>query len=176
MVFDSMLCAFDIEGNIKWEYKMPIRYPTAVPVFISPNKFFVSDMSSVGSFVIKVENNVATEVFNSPNMKNNWSSSVYYDGHIYGFNSSKLQCNSIADGSIKWSQRGFGKGSLIIVGDKLLVLSDKGVLKQVNASPDGYVENGSVQALEGKSWTAPSYANGRVFLRNLTEMSCYIIK
>ena len=176
MVFDSMLVSYDIQGNVKWKYNMPIRRPTAVPVFISPNKFFVSDISQVGSFVVKIENNNATEVFNAPTMKNNWSSSVYFDGHIYGFNSSKFQCNSAEDGSIKWSHRGFGKGSLIIIGNKLLVLSDKGVLKQVLATSEAYKETGSVQALDGKSWTAPSYSKGRVFLRNLTEMSCYIIK
>jgi outer membrane protein assembly factor BamB len=175
MVFDSMLVSFDLKGNQKWEYKMPLRSPTAVPVFIKPNKFFVSSVSPTGSFVIEINDNKATEVCHSPKMKNNWSSSVYYNGHIYGFNSSKLQCNTL-DGTIKWSKRGFGKGSLIIVGDQLFVLSDKGVLKQISASPDAYVENGSVQALEGKSWTAPSYSQGRLFLRNLSEMSSYIIK
>lgn len=176
MVFDSMLVAFDIKGNEKWEYKMSLRNPTAVPVFIKPNKFFVSSVSPTGSFVIELVDNKATEIYNSPTMKNNWSSSVYFDGHIYGFNSSKLQCNALENGAVKWSKRGYGKGSLIIVGDQLLVLSDKGILKQVKASPEAYVENGSLEALKGKSWTAPSYSQGRVFLRNQTEMSSYIIK
>lgn len=176
MIIDSMMYSYDINGNIKWEFDMPIRFPTAVPVFVSPNKIFVSDVSPIGSIMIQIENNIATEVFNSNTMNNNWSSSLYYNGYIFGFNNAKLQCNLAIDGSIKWSQRGFGKGSLILVGDKLLVLSDKGVLKQIEASPEAYKEIGSIQALDGKSWTAPSYSNGRVFLRNLSEMSCYIIK
>ena len=57
-----------------------------------------------------------------------------------------------------------------------MVLSDRGVLKQIEANPNEYIETGSVQALEGKSWTAPSFSDGRVFVRNLTQMSCYILK
>jgi outer membrane protein assembly factor BamB len=56
------------------------------------------------------------------------------------------------------------------------VLSDKGKLILVEATPEAYKEISSFQALEGKSWTAPSFANGKVFLRNLTEMACYKLK
>ena len=94
---------------------------------------------------------------------------------MYGFSNATLKCVSAEDGSSKWSKRALGKGSLILVGDKLLVLSDKGVLKLVETNPEAYTELGSFQALKGKSWTAPSFANGRVYLRNLSEMASYKI-
>ena len=42
----------------------------------------------------------------------------------------------------------------------------------VEATQKEYREKGAFQALEGKSWTAPSFAGGRVYLRNLSEMAC----
>lgn len=170
---DTMLTSYDKEGNVLWEYRMPLRFPTATPLFISPNKIFVSSVSNTGSFMVKVEGESITQVFKSPAMKNHFSSSVYYDGYIYGFSNATLRCISAENGETKWSKRGLGKGSLINVGKKLLVLSDKGVLKIVEAIPDMYTEKSSTQALKGKSWTAPSYANGIVYMRNLEEMAAY---
>ncbi len=63
--------------------------------------------------------------------------------------------------------------SLMMVDNKLMVLSDQGKLVMVEASPEAYKELGSVQAMDGKSWTAPSFANGYLYVRNLTQMVCF---
>ena len=96
-------------------------------------------------------------------MKSQWSSACYHNGYIYGFSNAKVQCVSAKNGEVKWAKTGFGKGSLILVDNKLLILSDKGVLKQIEATPDMYKETGSIQALDGKSWTAPSFSDGRIY-------------
>ena len=170
------LYAFNAKGESLWTYKMPLSRPTAAPLFIAPNKLFVSSVSSTGSFIVEVNGAEVKEVMNSSTMKNHWSTSVHYKGFIYGFNVAALQCISSTDGAKKWTKRGFGKGSLILVDDKLLVLSDQGKLILVEAVADAYTELSDFQAINGKSWTAPSYANGKIYLRNLTEMACYKLK
>ena len=109
-------------------------------------------------------------------MRNHFSSSVVVGGHVYGFDNASLKCMSLDDAKLAWAKRGLGKGSLILADGHLLVLSDDGRLLLIEASPEGYVEKGSVQALEGRSWTAPSLSRGRVFVRNHTEMVAYRIK
>ncbi len=170
---DTMLYSFDKKGNENWSYRMPIQAPTAMPVFIPPNRFFVSTVGRTGSFIVQVEGNDVKEVLTSRTMQNYFGSSCYHNGYLYGFSRAKLQCISAETGKLHWAQRGFGAGSLILVNDKLLVLSDQGLLTLVAASPEGYKAHGTVQALDGKSWTAPSFANGNVFLRNLSQVSCY---
>jgi len=170
---DTMLTSFTPKGEVLWAFRMPLRRPTAMPVFIAPNKFFVSSVSNTGGFIVEINNNEPKELFTSTTMQNNWSSSCYRDGYLYGFSKAKLQCVSVETGEMTWGKRGYGKGSLIIVGDKLVVMSDQGKIIVVNAIPDEYSEVGSFQALEGKSWTAPSYADGKLFVRNLSKMSCY---
>ncbi len=170
---DTLLYAFNPKGEELWAYRMPLSGPMAMPVFIAPNKIFVSSVSRTGSFIVELDNNQPTEILSSTTMQNNWSSSCYRDGYLYGFSKAKLQCVSTETGEMTWGKRGFGKGSLIMVDDKLLVLSDRGKLIVVEATPKAYNEVGSFQALEGKSWTAPSYYNGKLFVRNLTQMSCY---
>ena len=173
MVFanGTMLMSFDKTGKELWSYSMPFQSPIATPLFIAPNKIFVS--SGMGCFMIKIENNEITEVFNSKSMRNTFCTSCYYNGHIYGISGGALKCISETDGESKWAQKGFGLGNVILAGNKLLVLTDKGILKLVDAVPEAYIENGSYQALDGKSWTAPSFANGTIYLRNLTEIASY---
>ncbi len=161
------------EGDTLWTYTMPFGGATAIPVFIAPNKLFVSAVRNPGFFIVKVEKNKATEVINGVSMKNDFSSCVYHDGYIYGFHVAAVRCISAETGEVKWTKRGYGKGSLILVDNKLLILSDKGKMSIADASPGEYKENCSFQAIEGKSWTAPSYLNGKVFVRNLTEMASY---
>jgi len=173
---DTMLYSFDEKGNTNWAYRMPFDGPTAMPVFIEPDKFFISEVNVTGSVVIQVKGNKISKIMESNIMKNVWSSSCYFNGYIYGFNNAKMQCISAKDGELKWVKRGLGKGSLIIVGNKLLMLSDKGKLVMADAKPDAYSEKGSIQALDGKSWTAPSFYNGNVYLRNLTQIACYKLK
>ena len=174
---NSKLYSFNTKGDTLWTYQVSLRGVTAVPVFIEPNMIFLSVVSrSIGSLLIKVEDNIPSEVFSGNTLQNHWSSSSYHDGFIYGFNVAALQCISIETGERKWTKRGFGKGSLIVVGNKLLVLSDKGKLMLVEANHEVFTEINSFQALEGKSWTAPSFANGCIYLRNLTEIACYKLK
>lgn len=161
------------EGDTLWSYTMPFGGATAIPVFIPPNKLFLSAVRNPGFFVVEVENNKASEVLKGVSMKNDFSSCVYHDGYIYGFHVAAVRCISAETGEVKWTKRGYGKGSLILVDNKLLILSDKGKLIIADANPDEYKENCSLQAIDGKSWTAPSFYNGKVFVRNLTEMASY---
>ena len=167
------LYSFDIKGDTLWTKKIPVSTPTALPLFIAPNKIFISSIRGIGFFIAEVKNNKATEFLKGNSMKNDFSSSCYRDGYIYGFNVATLQCVSAETGEKKWTKRGFGKGSLVLVDDKLFVLSDQGKLIQVEAKPDAYTENGSIPTIKGKSWTAPSFADGKIYVRNLTEMACY---
>ena len=68
---------------------------------------------------------------------------------------------------MKWSEKGFGQGTLVGTADgKLLVLSETGELSLVKANPEKFELLGRSQILGGKCWTAPVVANGRLYARN----------
>jgi len=130
---------------------------------------------ATGALMLEVETSGgathAEPIWTSRFIKNNFSSSLLFDGHIYGFERATLRCLSAASGELRWSQRGFGRGSLIAAGGMLYVLGESGTLALVEATPAGYVERGRFPALDGRSWTAPALAGGRLYLRNLEEMA-----
>jgi hypothetical protein len=77
----------------------------------------------------------------------------------------------VAKGEETWASRGLGKGSLLVAdGNLLVVLSDRGTLLLVEARPDAYTELARFQVMEGKAWTAPTLANGRLYLRDEDEI------
>jgi len=176
MAHDTMLTSLNEKGEVLWTYRMPTVAGNSMPVFVEPNKFFVSRVSRVGSFLIEVNGKEAKPVWDNPTMQCNWSTPVYYNGYIYGFGKSSLQCISIEDGNAIWSKRGYGKGSAILVDGKLIAITERGTMNLVEATPEAYIEKGSFLAIDGKSWTAPSFYDGKVFLRNLTEMVAYKLK
>ncbi|PKP35578.1 MAG: hypothetical protein CVU00_01630 [Bacteroidetes bacterium HGW-Bacteroidetes-17] len=167
------LSSYNLQGDTLWTYQLPFSIPIAMPVLIGSNKLFFSQISS-GFVILQIENNKVTEVLRGSEMKNDFMTCVYHDGYIYGYHIAALRCISAETGEVKWSKRGFGKGSLILVDGKLIILSDKGKLAIAKASPDAYQELGSVQAISGSiTWTAPSFTDGKVYLRNQTEMACF---
>ncbi len=167
------LYSFNSNGDTLWTYKMPMNAPTAIPMFIEPDKLFLSAVNATGGLMLQIDGNQVKEVFKTPAMKNHWSSSVYHDGNIYGFNVASLRCISAADGSIKWSKRGLGKGSLILVDGKLIILTDKGKVVIADATPEKYNEISMFNAIEGRSWTAPAFVNGVLFVRNHSQIACF---
>ena len=167
------LYSFNLKGDTLWTVPMPISGNIVMPVLIENDKIFVSNIQR-GFFIVQIKDNKGTEILKGSSMKNDFTTSIYHDGYIYGFHVAALRCISAETGEVKWSKRGFGKGSFILVDDKLIVLSDKGKLAIAKASPDSYQELGSIQAITGSiTWTAPSYTDGKVYVRNQTEMACF---
>jgi outer membrane protein assembly factor BamB len=162
------------DGTLHWKHPGP---PTVIasPLFIPPDKVYVSAGDDGGAvlFRVKTEGGKATteELWKTRGMKNHFNSAVLVGEHLYGFDNATFKCISVATGEPAWSQRGLGKGSLLATADGLLiVLSDRGKLLLVEASPESYKELASFQAMEGKAWTSPVLANGKVYLRDEDEM------
>jgi outer membrane protein assembly factor BamB len=102
----------------------------------------------------------------------NVSPPVFRDGHLYGFGGDFLACLEAASGRTVWKERIYG-GSVILVGDRLLVLSSTaGLLRVVPATAKGYTEEAKLEVLTRGARTdaPPSFAGGHVFLRNEEEV------
>jgi outer membrane protein assembly factor BamB len=97
---------------------------------------------------------------------------VAQDGFLYGFSGQFLVCVDAATGEPRWRQK-VNAGTLIRVGRHLLILGEQsGILRVVEATPDAYrpVAEAPVLNAGAQSSTGPSYADGRIFVRNVEEM------
>ncbi|HKV06928.1 MAG TPA: PQQ-binding-like beta-propeller repeat protein [Thermoanaerobaculia bacterium] len=143
----------------------------AAPIFVAPDKLFISSGYGVGAALYKLKPNAPPEeIWKSRGMKNQFSSSVLHNGTIYGFDDTTFKAIDAATGKDLWRQRGLGHGSLILADGHLAVLSERGKLVLVEATPAAYKEKGSVEIHSGKCWTAPTLANGKLYVRNEEQL------
>ncbi len=166
------------DGKLFWQYPWTTEYDAniAIPIFIAPDKVFISTNYGVGAAVVQIEENngkfSAETVWKHRKMKNHFNTSVLHENYIYGFDNRILKCIDAKTGEDKWKTRGFQKGSLLFVDGHLIVLGERGRLALVEANPSEYKEKASVQILNGKCWTMPTVTGGRLYLRNQKEMLC----
>jgi outer membrane protein assembly factor BamB len=163
-------------GKVYWQkpWKTSWDVNAAMPIFIEPNRLFVSSGYDTGAALLKIAGDARSmsveEVWVNREMKNQFSSSIYHEGHIYGFDNKNLKCIDAETGEMKWRQRDLGHGSLMLADGHLIVLGDKGQLVLVEATPAAYREKGRVQLFSGKTWTVPTLSNGILFARDESEM------
>ncbi len=170
------LISFGVDGTVLWEHPIPPGV-IAMPVLVDGNKIFVSSSTDQGCKLVEVTSDAdsmrVTDLWANRVLRNHFSSSLYHDGYLYGFSNAQLRCVDVKTGKHTWVKRGYGKGSLIMANDHLIIISDRGKLVLGNLSPEGFEELSAFQALKGKSWTPPVIADGKIYLRNLEEMVCY---
>ncbi len=182
------------DGKIYWEYAWKTGYDVnaATPVFIPPDKVFISSGYDKGAAVLQmrvfishdddraaveqIRENQGTirieEIWKNRKMKNQFSSSVLHENYLYGFDNSILKCIEADTGEEQWKSRGFGKGTVVLADGHLIILSDRGKLGLAEATPAEYIEKASAKVLSGLCWTAPTLANGKLYVRNEEEIVC----
>lgn len=163
-------------GQVLWKHPWPTRpdVNAATPVFIPPKRFFISSGYGTGCAIVQVDSidgdYQAEIVWRNREMKNHFATSIYYQGHLYGFDNSILKCLNAVNGVEKWKTRGYGKGSLILADGHLVILGEKGNLGLAPATPTGFVEKANIRVFRSKCWTVPALAAGRLYLRDESEI------
>ncbi|HEX4954965.1 MAG TPA: PQQ-binding-like beta-propeller repeat protein [Thermoanaerobaculia bacterium] len=163
------------DGKELWRHAAPPGMYT-LPIAVPGDRLFLSTYDEFGGQLLKVTRQgdafKVEELWKNSRMRNQYNTSVVVGETLYGFDNATLKAISLATGEQVWAFRGFGKGSLIAADGMLYVLSDLGVLALVKADPAAYQEIARVQVLEGRTWTSPSIAGSRVFLRDHDEIVC----
>ncbi len=174
------------DGALLWKQAFPYAVSTAAAPVVGGDIVYCSAGYGVGAAAFRVNHTGAawnTEQLyrltgNKP-LANHWSTPVYKDGHLYGMFSFKeygtgpIKCVELATGKVKWEQAGFGPGNVIIAGNDIVALSDKGELVLIEATPSAYKEKSRADVLDGKCWSHPALSDGRIYVRSTKEGACF---
>jgi len=170
------------DGKLYWQYQWKTDWfvNATTPLVVAEDRIFISTNYDHGGAVLKI--NVTNgkpsieEVWLNKSMRNHFNSSVYSNGYIYGFDNAVLKCIDASTGEEKWKKSGFGRGSLMLADGHLVVLSERGQLLLVEATPAEYSEKAAAPVLEGKCWTMPTLVDGKLYVRNQKQIACLNIK
>ncbi len=162
-----------------WRYPWSAQQPNvAMPVPIGGDRLLVSSGYGLGSKLLELSAGddggmTAELVWESPRLKAKFTNVVVHDGKVYGLDDGVLVCLDPETGERCWKRGRYGHGQMILAGDLLLVLSEKGELVLVEPTPDEHRELASFQVLDGKSWNPPALAGSRLLVRNDSEAAAY---
>ena len=170
------------DGRPLWNHSFTtsMKINVAQPGVVGGSAMLLSLGYGVGSLMIDVERKdeawTATERWKSKKLKSKFNDFVIRDGHAYGLDEGMLACMRLSDGSRAWKGMRCGYGQLLLVGDVLVVLSEKGEVVYVKADPADEAILGRFKAISGKTWNHPVIANGRLFVRNTSEAACFALE
>lgn len=164
------------DGSVLWQFPWVTRRKVHVaqPRVIDSNRIFISTGYGDGCALVAVKGNKATQVWRNKNMVAHFSSPILYQGFLYGNSDpDHLVCLDPNSGKLQWKAAGFQKGGLIMADGHIIALGGKtGELFLVKADPQRYIELGRIKPLGGQSWTPPALSDGKLVIRNRTQLTC----
>jgi outer membrane protein assembly factor BamB len=170
------------DGRLLWDYPWSTNQGinVAQPIVLDGDRIFMSAAYGHGAAVFEVrragEEFTTRAIWENNRMKNKFTSSLLYDGHLYGLDESILACVDASTGELRWKAGRYGYGQVMLAGEHLIVLTEDGDVVLVKATPERHEEVASFSAIEGKTWNHPAIADGRLLVRNLREMAAFDIR
>ena len=167
-------------GESIWQHDWSMEnYRTLQPLVVD-NSIFITSSIQEGTRRITVscsdgEAWDVSEDWTSQAMKSDYNDYVYYQGMIYGFDRGIFACVDAESGERMWKRGRYGNGQVVLLKDsgQLLVVTEKGEIVLIDASPDKLIETDKFQAIEGKTWNHPVLVGNRLYVRNAQEVACY---
>ena len=167
----SILLQFD------WRARIRASVNAATPLVIG-NLVFLSTSYRTGAVVLRVRGTQLAKIWSSDDsLSNHYATSVYREGHLYGFHGrqeygTSLRCIELGTGKVRWSQDRMGAGTVTRVGNRLLVLTEKGELVLVAAKARSFRRLASSPILTATVRAYPAVARGRLYARNQDTLAC----
>ena len=173
------LAAFSGEGLVVVEmgtgkevsffpWKTAYDVSAATPL-VTDGKVFISTGYGTGCALVDAATGKAD--WTNKKMCNHTGTCILYDGFLYGFNGQAgtggvLTCMDIKDGSVKWTHKGLGTGSVLMADGKLILQGASGDLAIAEPNPKEYKELAKAKPLSGECWTQAVLSNGMIYCRN----------
>ena len=168
------------DGRILWEYPWPgstsgdANNSQVLP--LPPDRVLLSKGYGQGSTVLRLSPGNGGDLdvehvwISKRALRTKLTNVAVRGDYAYALSDGILECVALEDGQRAWRDGRYGHGQLLLVGDFLLVLSEEGELRLIEASPEA--ENnvlGELQVLEGLTWNTFALYGDIVVLRNASE-------
>jgi outer membrane protein assembly factor BamB len=189
------------DGKFLWEYrKVANSYGINCSTPLYQNGLvFAASAYGAGGGLVKLSKDAnggikADEVYLSKQMQNHHGGLVVIDGALYGGNGGNgtgyLVCLNFQTGEVLWNEgdpdkRRVPKGSIAVADGRIYYRTDteaaraKDEMILIEPSRKEYIERGRFPVPDPSgvySWSHPVIANGKLYIRDQSDLFCYDIK
>lgn len=188
IVNEDNVSGHDVQtGQVLWEYAWAGQSNAAAsvsqPVALSEDRLLLSKGYQQGAVVLDIKSAdsdsasspyVATFNWGNPSvLKTKFTNVAQREGFLYGLSDGILECVAAVDGSRQWKRGRYGHGQLLRVGQRLLLLSEKGMLHLIALSPQGLQEQGEMKVMKQQCWATLCLYGNQLLVRSVDEIACY---
>lgn len=160
-------------GKIPWETDWKVN--AAAPIY-HDGYLFLNSGYHTGCALYKLtakDGQIdAQEVWKSKVFLNKFQSAILTGGNLYASDEKAFKCVDFLTGKERWKQNRTANGTLVLTDGKLFLLTEGGELRVGKPDASGFTPTATARILEGKCWTAPVVANGRLYARNMEKAVC----
>lgn len=190
-VNENFLTAHDAAtGEVLWEHPWDGdsngNASASQPVPVGGDRIFLSKGYGIQSQLLQVthveaagedeEKWSADILWSKPVLRTKLGNVVIRDGVIFGIDDIDMDAAELETGKRRWKKRRrpeLGHGQILLVGDKILVISESGELVLIAADAKKYRELAQLQAIEGVTWNNPALSGPYLLVRNGEELACF---
>jgi len=179
------------KGELLWSYEKKNKdVVITTPIFHDDHVYYSFFYGNLGCDLVKVSADAgkfnATSAYDNDDMQTKTGGNVLVGNAVYGSSGPGWTCMDFKTGKVNWTKkRKLGPGSLTCADGFLYCYDeDRGTVALVEADPAKvWSEKGrfdlpkkAEHAPNGKFWTHPVVANGRLYLRDQELLFCYDVK
>jgi outer membrane protein assembly factor BamB len=173
-------------GKVAWRTSWPGRTAVIPTPIVKDDEVFISSGYGAGCKKVKISGGEATDVFMNKDLSNHHGGVIRVGDHLFGHSDKGgWTCMSFADGTVKWTNPGVGKGAIAYGDGMFYCLGERsGDVALIEASPAGWSEKGRFRLVptspnrnpKGAIWVHPVIANGKLYLRDQEFIHCFDVK
>ena len=158
-----------------WRARQAASVNVATPVVVG-NLIFVSSEYGPGAGVFEINGSTLKELWASDEiLSNHYSTSVHHQGFLYGYHGRQefgpsFRAVELRTGKVRWSQDQFRAGSVMLAGDRLVIMRESGELILATASPEAFRPIARAQVLPAVVRAYPALSDGVLYVRNENTM------
>ena len=179
-----------IDFHFPWRARLHDSVNASTPVVVG-NEVLITETYGPGSALLRVKPGDYDVVWQDPpgrdkSMMCHWNTPIHHKGYLYGSSgrhkaNAELRCIQWSSGKVMWSEPRLTRASLLYVDNHLICLSEDGILRLIEATPEAYRpraevqlrdESGSKPLLKEPAWAAPILARGLLYVRGRDRVVC----
>lgn len=185
-MWDAVVGVEPSSGELLWSRPHVTEFGLNVstPVWGDGNLLFISSSYGGGSRVLRLSRAAGKteveEVWAHALVRVHYGNAVRLGDYVYAssgdFGTAPLTAVNVKTGKVAWRERSLARASLVSAEGRLIILDEDGNLVLATPTPEGLKVHSRTELLKNNSWTVPTLAGTRLYVRDRKSLLALELK